>query len=117
MQGHPALASVSKSRADYAMNLLSLEKADVIDAAGIDSGTHEAVLTLTDALNWDDEDAHHLLLRAKLDTCLAAVSSGKILDAYPHARGRTFRIDIFFRYAPPSSVVAFPGGFKHPSPI
>lgn len=79
---------------------MAIEQTNVVDAAGLDRETGEAVLTLIDALAWEDASAHLRLLQAKLETYLAFVESGEVFESYPAARGRAVRIDAIFRYAP-----------------
>ena len=79
---------------------MSIEQTNVVDFIGVDRTSGEVVLTLTDAIDWDDQEAHLRLLKAKLESYLAFVEAGEILESYPDARGRPVRIDVIFRVQP-----------------
>jgi hypothetical protein len=85
---------------------LPIEQTNLIDAAGLDGQTGDAVLTLLDALAWDDPESHLRLLDAKLDAYLTFVESGEVFEAYPAAQGRSIRIDVIFRFGLHTDAVA-----------
>ncbi len=63
------------------------------------------MLSLIDALDWEDEPAHLRLLQSKLESYLTFVESGEVFESYPAARGKPVRIDAIFRYAPTDGAV------------
>jgi|ERR1051326_2495080 hypothetical protein len=83
---------------------MAVDKANVVDAVGVDKTTGEVVLTISDHLAWDD--ARHLrLLEDKLNHYLGFIEQGELTSAYPDAAGRAIRIDIVCRYQPSAEAV------------
>jgi hypothetical protein len=76
---------------------LSVDQTDRVDAIGIDTGTGDLVLTISDHLPWDD-DAHLYLLQEKLNTYFAFVESDELLEAYPDAKGRRVVMEVVCQY-------------------
>lgn len=85
---------------------MSVDKTGVIDAIGIDKSTGEIVLTITDPLDWGN-DEHLLLLQEKLNTYLSFVEGGELLITYPDAKGRDVLIRIVCKFPPDESGVRF----------
>jgi len=73
---------------------------------GIDEATGEVVLTLLDALLWDDSK-HLKLLQDKLNAYFNFIESKQLLAEYPDAVGRSIRIDVICRYDIPASASDF----------
>jgi hypothetical protein len=86
---------------------MSIQKADVVDAVGIENDAGEVILTLADPEDWSDERNHLLLLQAKLNAYLRFVESGELMDVYPQAQGRHVSIDVVFRCAVPEVALQF----------
>ena len=82
---------------------MSLDDANVIDAAGIESSTDRAVLSIIDSWDWDDEEAHLLALQSKLNTYFDCIDSGEVREAYPPSKGRQLVIDVITRFPLPPS--------------
>lgn len=85
---------------------MAVDNPGVIDAIGI---ARDAVveLTLSDHLEWDEANEHLLLLQEKLNTYLAFVEGGELLEAYPKAAHRAIRIAVVFKHAPTPSASGF----------
>jgi hypothetical protein len=78
---------------------MSIEQTKVIDAIGIDNATDNVVLTISDHINWLEQTNDHLfLLQEKLNSYLAFIESGEIVDAYPDAKNRKVVTDIVYKY-------------------
>ncbi|HMO63574.1 MAG TPA: hypothetical protein PKA46_15950 [Ferruginibacter sp.] len=78
---------------------MSVENSKVIDYASIDKNGH-AVLTISDHLEWDDNNEHLLLLQNKINAYLTAVESGNLYDDYPNAKERDITIKLVAKYEP-----------------
>lgn len=76
---------------------MALEDSNVVDAAGIEKATGFIVLTITDAWDWTDEQAHINALQAKLNNYVQFVKSGEILDTFPEAAIKPVIIDLYFQ--------------------
>jgi len=57
------------------------------------------VLTVSDHLPWYD-DSHLEVLQAKLNTYLAFIESGELLEVYPNARNRRVTISVICKFEP-----------------
>jgi hypothetical protein len=54
---------------------MSVEEFGVIDAIGVEAATGKVVLTVSDHLDWLDEEGHERKLQEKLNTCLSFICS------------------------------------------
>lgn len=80
---------------------MSVDQIRVVDAISIENATGNVVLTVSDHLEWDiDTNEHLLVLQEKLNTYLAFVESGEILESYPDAEGRDVVISIACKFPP-----------------
>ncbi len=86
---------------------MSVEQTDVVDILGIDRETGHVVLTVSDHLDWSDTVGHQTILQKKLNTYLAFVESGEILEQYPTARDRPVAFRVVFQVPPDESGRAF----------
>jgi hypothetical protein len=86
---------------------MAVDNASVVDAVGIENASGEVVLTVSDHLDWVDEAAHLEVLQSKLNTYLAFVESGELLEQYPGAAGRPVRIEVVLKYPPSASAERF----------
>jgi L-ascorbate metabolism protein UlaG (beta-lactamase superfamily) len=76
---------------------MSIEQPDVVDAVGIEKKTGDVVLTISDHLDWIDEQEHLRALQEKVDTYLRFVKSGELFEKYPETAGRKVVLDIVGR--------------------
>jgi len=88
---------------------LSVDQTDVVDIVGIDRETGRVVLTISDHLDWSDSIRHQSILQNKLNTYLAFVESGEILQQYPKAKDRPVVFEVVFQFPPDESGRAFLG--------
>src|SRR6266540_2021756 len=66
---------------------MSISETDKIDVIGIDSASGDVILTVSDHLDWEDVGTHLLQLQEKLNTYLAFIESGEMLESYPKSAG------------------------------
>lgn len=78
---------------------MSIEQANVIDFMSTDPVSGSVTLTATDHLEWGSRE-HLLLIQEKLNSYLAFVESGEILESYPAAEGRLIRIFVICQFEP-----------------
>ena len=78
---------------------MSVENTNVIDLISIDKEGN-VVLTVSDDLEWDNENVHLLKLQDKLNAYLDAVDNGSLYDNYPNSRGRNILINVISKYLP-----------------
>ena len=78
---------------------MTVEDSKKVDFIGIDAQTGELVLTISDHLEWADE-AHLDTLQAKINSYLAFIESGELLEEYPGANGKDIRIDVACKFSP-----------------
>ena len=86
---------------------MSIEQPRVIDVIGVDKITDEVILTISDHLDWNNEHEHQLLLQEKINTYLAFIESGEILESYPNAKGRHPVISVRVLSSPTSEGLRF----------
>jgi hypothetical protein len=86
---------------------MSAEQTDVVDIISIDRETGQVVLTISDHLDWSDSVGHQAIPQKKLNTYLAFVESGEILEQYPKAKDRPVAFNVVFRFSPDESGWAF----------
>lgn len=78
---------------------MSIENASVIDVVSIDKNGN-AVLTIADHLEWDDENTHLLKLQDKINAYLDSIDNQSLYDSYPDAKGRKIIINLVAKYWP-----------------
>lgn len=78
---------------------MSLKNLEVVDIISIDL-MGNAVLTISDDLQWDNVNEHLNLLQSKINTYLKFIEDGGLYLQYPDAEGRNILINIFFKYKP-----------------
>ena len=78
---------------------MSIENVSVIDVVSIDKNG-DAVLTIADHLEWDDENTHLLKLQNKINSYLDSIDNQSLYDSYPDAKGRKIIINLVAKYWP-----------------
>lgn len=76
---------------------MSVENSNVIDF--ISEREDKVVLTISDHLEWDD-DEHIYLLQEKINSYLTAIESGQIDKSYPHLSRKMIVISVVLKYTP-----------------
>jgi|SRR5690554_5662069 hypothetical protein len=85
---------------------MSVENSQVIDAISINP-QDVVVLTISDHLEWDEENEHLLLLQNKINAYLGVIESGEIYESYPEAQDKSFQIAIAFKFSPNETAIDF----------
>jgi hypothetical protein len=78
---------------------MSVENKNVIDIVSIDKEDN-AVLTITDHLEWDIKNKHLLILQDKINSYLGAIEGGEFYTKYPHAESRNIIIRVVSLHDP-----------------
>jgi hypothetical protein len=86
---------------------MTIENLEVIDLFHIDASTSEAILTITDHLEWDAEHEHLFLLQNKLNSYLRFIESGELVESFPAAKGVSVIIELVCKYLPDSDSKVF----------
>jgi hypothetical protein len=84
---------------------LSVSNANSVDALGIDPDSGDALLVITDDLDWSDPVAHFTALQAKIGAYLGFINTGQFEASLPEAEGRKRRIAVIQQYEPPIQFV------------
>ena len=79
---------------------MSVDQPKIIDFIGVDKGSGETILTISDHLDWTNSHEHQLVLQDKINSYLAFIESGEIFEGYPGAKGRPVVIKIVFKHKP-----------------
>jgi hypothetical protein len=77
---------------------MSLNDINTIDAIGTERNTGQTILTLADAWDWNNEQAHLLQLQAKLSSYFDFIECGQIWQVCPEAKAGMVTIDVVTRY-------------------
>ena len=70
----------------------------VIDFVATHAKTGDAMLVISDHLEWDDKNEHLYILQNKINAYLEGIENGSLYEAYPDARNRKIVIDIKAKY-------------------
>jgi len=84
---------------------MSILDAGAVDALGIDPETGDAMMVISDDLEWSDPMAHINALQAKIGAYLGFMNSGQLDENLPEAVGRKRRIAVFQQYEPPAQMM------------
>jgi len=66
---------------------MTVEETKLIDIISTDE-LGRVNLTISDHLDWKDSDKHQQILQAKLNSYLAFVENGELLEQYPDAKNQ-----------------------------
>src|SRR3982751_2477206 len=78
---------------------MSVENPTIVDFVSLDKAGG-VVLTISDHLEWNDEQNHLALLQQKINTYCIYIESGQIYDEYPKARDRRPLINVVLFHDP-----------------
>lgn len=84
---------------------MSVENSKVIDF--ISDKDDKIVLTISDHLEWDNDNEHIYLLQEKINAYLMAIESGKVNKSYPLSMDKKIVVSIALKYAPNETGVLF----------
>ncbi len=85
---------------------MTVSDTQVIDFLGVSKNTGACTLTITDHLQWTDQE-HLLLLQEKINSYLAFIESGEILEQYPEANKNPITINIVMLHEPSEEAMNF----------
>ena len=86
---------------------MAVDDATGIDCVGVDKTIGEVVLTISDHLDWNHSIGHQVILQAKLNSYLAFVESGELLQKYPDAKNRLVAFQVVFKFPPDAQGLLF----------
>jgi hypothetical protein len=86
--------------------IMSIENSEIIDFVGIDKYGN-AMLTISDHLEWDIKNEHLLLLQNKITAYLGSIESGDLYNKYPDAKNRKIVINLVMKYWPSHDGIQF----------
>jgi hypothetical protein len=84
---------------------MSISDAGAVDALGIDPDTGDAMMVISDDLDWSDPMAHINALQVKIGDYIGFMNSGQLEQHMPEAAGRKRRIAVFQQYEPPAQMM------------
>jgi len=85
---------------------MAIDQSDVIDFVTIDQAGN-AVLTVSDHLEWDEKNEHIFALQQKLNRYLAFIESGELVERYPETRGKPAVISVVALHQPNGAAQSF----------
>lgn len=85
---------------------MSVEQIDKIDVIS-NAPNGKVELTITDHLEWNDEESHLIILQEKLNSYINFIESGQILEDYPNAINKEIVISIVMKYTPTKRPLTF----------
>ena len=77
---------------------MSVDNLGVIDF--ITEKEDTVILTISDHLEWDEENDHLFLLQEKINAYLMAIESGQLVSKYPASVGKQVSISVALKYEP-----------------
>lgn len=77
-----------------------------IDYCAIDNNGN-AVLVISDHLEWDKKNKHILILQNKINAYLEGIENGALYSNYPAAKGKKIVIKIMAKYNPDANGTIF----------
>lgn len=78
---------------------MSVEDKNKIDAISTNK-ENTIVLTISDHLEWNDNNGHLVVLQDKVNSYLDFLESGQVYESYPSAKDKRIMIQIVFKFLP-----------------
>lgn len=78
---------------------MSIEHLDRIDAISINC-KDRVILSISDHLDWDNEQLHSTMLQDKIFAYLEFMESGQMLEIYPDSKDKLQGIMVHLKFAP-----------------
>ena len=85
---------------------MSIEDKGIIDIVSTDSDKF-VILTISDHLEWSDDNEHLLVLQDKINAYLGAIESGELIEQYPKTQGKKIIIRVIALHEPNSDGYVF----------
>jgi len=89
---------------------MAISDVDAVDAVGIEPETGNAMLIISDDLDWSDPVAHINALQQKVMAYLGFIQSGQLEQSVPEAAGRKPKIGVIQRFEPPENILPILSG-------
>ena len=86
---------------------MAVTDSNKIDFIGLDKESGKVILTISDHLNWEDEENHLVILQEKLNTYISFIESEEVHIEYPESIRRQLQIDIKFKFKPTTNANDF----------
>jgi hypothetical protein len=86
---------------------MSVDQKRIIDFISLNKKGDLVTLTVSDHLEWLQDNEHMLILQNKLNDYLMFVESGEIYKKYPQYKGLKIRIDVACKYPPVGDGIKF----------
>ena len=85
---------------------MSIDQIDKIDFISTKSdGNIE--LTISDHIDWIDENEHFIIIQDKLNSYLNFIESGQLLEEYPNSKNKNIDIKIMMKFPPSENAIFF----------
>ncbi len=84
---------------------MSIDNPNAVDAIGIDPDSGDALLVITDDMDWSDPVAHINAMQAKIGAYLGFINTGQFDAALPEAEGRKRCIAVIQQFEPPIQMI------------
>jgi hypothetical protein len=65
---------------------MPVDDLSVIDFVAISATKDDAILVISDHLEWDEKNEHLLILQSKINAYMEGIENGSLYDAYPDAK-------------------------------
>jgi hypothetical protein len=85
---------------------MAVDNSNVIDLISTNK-EGAVVLTISDHLEWDEDNEHLYLLQEKINTYLMAIESGQVNKSYPLSKNKHFIISVALKYEPDETGLLF----------
>ncbi len=89
---------------------MAISDVDAVDAAGIEPETGNAMLIISDDLDWSDPVAHLNVLQQKIGAYISFIQSGQLEKSVPETAGRKPKIGVFQQFEPPENILPILSG-------
>jgi|JI10StandDraft_1071094.scaffolds.fasta_scaffold104225_6 hypothetical protein len=89
---------------------MAISDVEAVDAVGIEPETGNAMLVITDDLDWSDPVAHLNALQQKVTAYLGFIQSGQLEQSVPEAAGRKPKIGVIQQFEPPENILSVLAG-------
>lgn len=77
---------------------MTIQDTGVIDFITTEKSTGDLKLTISDHLEWDEDNEHLYLLQEKINAYLRYIESGEIYEERPDAKNQNIVINIMGKY-------------------
>ena len=86
---------------------MAVDDSNTIDFVSLDPVKNQAVLTISDHLDWNDSLTHQLILQDKLNAYLRFVEGGELIQNFPKYLGLPIVFNVWFLHQPDSEGLVF----------